>query len=830
MDAMNELPGSRTGRRPGVWAFGPALLGDVRFAFRSLSRTPGFVLIAIVTLGLGIGANTSAFSILNGVMLRPLPYADSEHLERIFRATPQNPRGAISTADYLDLKSQMSGYGEIAAYGPADMSLAEPGKPAEMISGLRISTNLFSTLGVEPQVGRVFRPDEALAGNHRVLVLSYRFWQNRFGGDANIVGRTLRVDGENHEIVGVLPASFNDWRHLGWVDLFRPLGLSEKEIADRRTTWIRLVGRRGRGLTPAQAEAFVAGFGRRLAADFPEADAESAWRILPMYSSVIDDSGPDVLAMLIGLSTFVLLIACSNLANLLLARTMARSREFAVRSALGASRVRLLRPLLIESLLLSFAGGICALLVALWTFDWLAVASIGDNGEGVLLTLDWRILAWAFVASLFTALAFGVAPALFALRLDLNRTLKSGSRGTTGDRGHHRFRQVLIVGQFALAMVLLAGAALFGRGLHELNTRHYGWESDHLVTGTSLLPAAAYPGDREITNFQRLALERLESLPGVASASVSYAMPFFGLAEPRKFLVAGRETPEPGHEPAALINGVTPHYFETVGTRLLGGRAFNEGDTLDSPRVFIVNQAMARGLFGDESPLGKRIAPAGGKTVEWGEIVGVAADVQSVFPDRVTVTYQLYQPMAQEPRPLNEIAVRTAGAAPSALVESIRTTMATLDADLPVRQLQPAATTIARANYQQGVLASMLSFLAALGLGLASLGIYGVIARTVAQRTGEFGIRLALGAQVGDIIRLVLSSGAKLALVGSAFGLLGAFGIARLLAAAFPGIRTNSVPVLAGVTLLLIVIAQAASYIPARSASRIDPAETLRAE
>jgi len=510
---------------------------------------------------------------------------------------------------------------------------------------------------------------------------------------------------------------------------------------------------------------------------------------------------------------------------------MARAREFAVRSALGASRTRLLRPLFVESLLLAFAGGICATQVAMWFSDWVAARTVGDSTEGlVLLTLDWRVLSWAFGACLFTALAFGMAPALFALRLDLNSTLKSGARGTIGDRGHQRFRHVLIVGQFALAMVLLAGAALFVRGLHELSNRRYGWQSDHLVTGTMLLPTATYPGSKEITDFQRLALERLEALPGVASASISYSMPFFGLAETRKYLVTGREAPQPGHEPAAVINGISPHYFETVGTRLLSGRAFNVGDTLTSPKVFIINEAMARGLFAGQSPLGRRIAQAGGKTVEWGEIVGVAGDIQSAYPDRIAVTYQLYQPLAQEPRPGSEVAVRTAGIAPSTLVDSIRTTMAALNPDLPVRKLQPAETTIAEANIGWSMIASMLSFLAVLGLGLASLGIYGVIARTMAQRTGEFGIRLALGAQVGDITRLVLTSGAKLALIGSALGLLGAFGISRLIGAFFPGMQTNSVAVLTGVTLLLMAIALVACYMPARYASRINPIETLRAE
>jgi putative ABC transport system permease protein len=802
----------------------------MRYAIRSLRRSPGFTLVAIVTLGLGIGANTSMFSILNGYILRPAPYADRERLDRIYRATPRESRGGVSPADYLELKSEMNGYGQIAAYTDSDMSLSEPGRAPEMAGGLRVSANLFSTLGTEPRLGRGFRPDEEILGNHRVLIISDRYWQTRFGGDAHVIGRTVRVDGEPHAIVGVLPPGFSDWRHLGWVDAFRPLGFDAKEARDRDSTSLRLVGHRASALTHAQGEAFIAGFGHRLAAEFPGSHAESTWRTVPIDETFLPKDGQDVIGMLVGLSGFVLLIACSNLANLFLARTMARAREFALRSAVGASRAQMLRPLLVESLLLAFAGGVCALFVARWTFDWLAVVSAGDNGVGVGLTFDWRVLGWMFGACLFTALAFGVAPALFVRRLDLNSTLKSGARGTTGDRGHRRFRQVLIVGQFALAMVLLAGAALFVRGLHELNNRRHGWESDQLVTGTVVLPTTTHPGDKEIAAFQRLTLERLQALPGVQSASISYSMPFFGLSEPRKYLVAGREPLEPGHEPVAAINGISERYFETVGTRLLSGRTFAEGDTLDAPRVFVVNQAMAHGLFGDASPIGRRIAQAGGKTTEWGEIVGVVSDVQSVYANPSPVTYQLYQPIAQEPRRSYEIAVRAVGATPSSVVEAVRITMAALAPDLPVRQLQRAQATIARANYQMGVLTSMLTGLALLGLGLASLGVYGVVARTVAQRTGEFGIRLALGAQASDILRLVLTSGARLALLGSALGLLGAFGISRLIATYFPGMQTNSVPVLTAVTLLLVVIAQIACYIPARTAARIDPMETLRAE
>jgi putative ABC transport system permease protein len=805
---------------------------DLRLALSSLRRSPGFSLIAVVTLALGIGANTSMFSIFNGYMLKPSPYPDREQLDRIFRATPQDSRGRVSAADYLDFASANGEYGDVAAYSWIDLSVAEPGRPPEMAVALRASANLFSVLGTEPRLGRGFRPGEDVPGNHRVLVISDRYWHKRFGGDPQVLGRTVRVDGEPYSIVGVLPETFSDWRHLSWVDVYRPLALDAKEGRDRSATWLNLVGRRTSGVGEMQAASFIDGFGRRLAKDHPAVNADTTWRTVKLDESFLGRSAQGIMAMLVGLSGFVLLIACSNLANLLLARTISRAREFAVRSALGASRARVLRPLALESLLLALAGGGGAVFVALWTFAWFYRASANEgNGVGVSFTFDWRVLGWAVLACFVTALVFGVAPALFVRRLDLNSTLKSGSRGSTPDRGQRRFRNLLIVGQFAFAMVLLAGAALFVRGLHELNNTREGWQSTSLVTGTIVFPAATYPGDEEIAKLQRLALERLDAQPGVAAASMSYAMPFYGFSEVRKYLVAGRDAPEPGHEPAAVINGVSPHYFDTVGTRLLGGRAFDARDKLGSPKVFVVNEAMARGLFPGENAVGRRIAQAGSKTAEWGEIVGVVADVRSVASSPAAATYQLYLPMAQEPRRTCDLAVRAApGVAPFALVDRVRATMMSLDSDLPVRKLQPAENTLARINYQLGVLESVLSALALLGLGLAVLGIYGVISRTTAQRTGEFGIRLAVGAQGRDITRLVLTSGAKLALSGCALGLVGAVGVSRMLTAAFPTIHTTSVPVLAAVTLLLVAIAQLACYLPARHASRVSLTQTLKAE
>ncbi len=812
------------------WGSLERALKDFRFAVRQLIRAPGFSLLAVVTLGLGIGANTAMFSVLNGVLLRPLPYPEPTQLDRFYRVTAQNPKGHFSAADWLDLQRAKDSYGELAAYTARDVSLAEPGQPAEMAYAARATANLLTLLGIPPQLGRNFRTTEDTPGSDRVVILSQRTWLNRFGGKPDIIGHSVRVDGAPHEVIGVMPASFNDWRHLGMIDVFVPIALTPEQGANRADTLLRIVGRRSPVRPPAEATAFAANFGARLATDFPQANAESSWRLVSLQRAAGGSGGTTIVPMLIGLSGFVLLIACSNLANLLLARTMARAREFAVRAALGASRTQLLRPLIAESLLLSLAGGTCAIFVTLWFRDWAAFRSTGENGEQVLFALDWPVFGWAFGASLVTALAFGLAPALFALRLDLNHTLKSGGRGTTGGRGPQRFRQILIVGQFALAMVLLAGAGLFIRGLYDLNHRRAGWQSDHLVTGTILLPAATYADSDQIAAFHRLALERLGALPGVAAVSFSSFTPIVDWPEIRKFLAEGQQRPPVGREPGAMVNTVSHQYFDTVGTRLLSGRTFLARDTAMAPSVFIVSQSTARGLFGEENPIGRRLGKLTGENVQWGEIVGVVGDVQPIDPEPSPVAFQIYQPMTQDPRRRSELALRSHGAIPASLVEDIRAAMADLDPDLPVRRLQPAHLTIDRVNYQLAVLRDILGAIALLGLGLASLGIYGIIARTMAQRSGEFAIRLALGASIGNLTRIVLASGVKLALVGSALGLFGAFGVARVLAAAFPGMQTNGVIVLLATTVLLVAVALIACWLPARRAGQVDAMAALRAE
>jgi len=817
------------------WGALERFLQDLRLAFRQLWRSPGFSLLAVVTLGLGIGANTGMFSMLNSLLVKPLPYPDHTRLLRVYRVTAQNPKGNLSAADFLELRRTPGGFGDVAAYTPGNVSLSDPGRPAEFAYAARGSANLLALLGVQPQLGRDFRPAEDQPGRDRVVILSQRVWKNRYGASPDVIGRTIRVDGEPHEVIGVLPPSFNDWRHLGMIDFFRPLALTPAQAADRGGAFYRVVLRHPPDRAPAEVAGLVANLGARLAREFPEANAETTWRVLPLQETMTPKSATPMLGMMLALSALVLLIACSNLANLLLARTMTRVRELGVRAALGASRMQLLRPLVAESLLLALAGGLCAVVFAYWFRDYMAQRSINENGEAVIAEIGWPVFGWAFGASLVTAVAFGAAPALFALRLDLNRSLKSGGRGTTGGRGHQRFRHVLIIGQFAVAMTLLAAAGFYIRALDELNSRRAGWESDRLVTGDILLPENTYADDEKISAFHRLALERLSELPGATAVSISSFAPFFNWTDARKFIVEGRERPPPGREPAAVVNTVTPRYFAAFGTRLLTGRVFDARDRSAAPPVCILSFSTARALFGDADPIGRRIAQVAGSPDNpvWLEVVGVVSDVVSSLAEAnpvINETNQIYLPMAQFPRRANVIAVRSDGAESATLVADIRAAIGQLDQDLPVRHLQPADLAIERANSAAQVGRDIFGGMAALGAGLAALGIYGVITRTMAQRSNEFAIRLALGASVGQLMRLILASGMKLALLGCALGTVGAGAVVWALSVFNRTMHADGAAATLGATLLLLAVAFLACWLPARRAGKINAIDALRAE
>ncbi|HVT74429.1 MAG TPA: ABC transporter permease [Lacunisphaera sp.] len=799
-------------------------------AFRSLLRTPGFTLIAILTLALGIGMNTAMFSMLNAFLLRPLVYPHAERLFRLDRSVAKQPFSDPTPAQFDDLAAASSGIADLAALRYWGFTLTGPDQPADMPFAARATANYFDVLGVKPELGRSFLPDEDAPGKCNVLVISHRYWETRFGSSPDIIGRIVRLDGIPTEIIGVLPANDDASRITGSISIYRPMAVTDGERLNRIEGNETVIGRYRDGVEPDQAAAQFDTIARRLVADHPAENAGLALRIRTLQSTTLTGVGRTLTFLLLGLSGFVLLIACGNLGNLLLARAISRARESSIRAALGATRAQLIKPLAVECLLLAITGGLAAIFLAMWTGDWLS-RRLSDPSNPTPFSIDGRVLAFTFAISVVTALLFGVAPAWWAARARINESLKSGSRGTTGSRTQHRYRQLLIVTQFALALILLAGAGLFIRGLDRLVHTVSGWQSSTLITGSLNLASARYNTAEPILAFHRELRERLLALPGVANASVSFMEPLFNAPSQRSYFVAGREPPKPGHEAVAFTNGVSASYFDTVGTHLLRGRAFNQTDTPTSPRVVVINETMARALFPGENPIGRRLAVVGAASGATAEIDGVAEDVHSPDLRPSPIVFQVYIPFAQETWQYVTIAVRAADPAKvPALLEPIRRAVASLDPDQPVTNLRPAAERIQLNNSFLQTINQLLALFAGLGLLLAALGIYGVTMRLVAQRSAEIGLRMALGAQVRDILKLILGGGLRLTLTGACVGLAGAVFLSRYVASEMPGFGRMGILPVAVAAALLMGVALIACLLPARRATRVDPVVALRAE
>jgi len=804
------------------------MLPHLRFAFRSLARSPGFTAIAILTLALGIGLNTAMFSVLNGLLFRPLSFSEPDRLFRLNHTRPHEPYGDFSAANFLDLNA--GSVADLAAFRFWAFTLTEPNQPADVPIALRVTPNYFGVLGMRMHLGRDFHPDEAAAGKDGVIVISHRYWQTRFNSDPNVIGRSVRLDGAPVEIVGVLPAADDTVRLLAAIGIYRPLVLSANEQANRTDPSTGVIGRYRDGVTPTQAAALFQTLGQRLAADHPAENGDKALVAYSLQSTTLTGNGRTMTYMLVGLSGFVLLIACANLANLLLARALSRAREFSIRAALGASRAHLLTPLAIECLLLAVLGGLAALFVSAWTTDWLA-AHFGSAEYPADFSADARVLLFAAGVSLATALLFGVGPAWWASRADVNASLKSGGRGASGSRGQNHYRQLLIVTQFALALVLLSGAGFFLRGLNQLLGSRMGWDPAPVISGVLNLASPKYNAAEPIIAFHAELRQRLLALPGVASAAVSFEQPLYDSPARRDYLVQGREPPPKGQELTAFTNAVSPSYFATVGTRLLRGRLIDETDQLKSRPVVVINDSMARALFPQGDALGHSLGLAGQDDHFWAEIVGIVEDTQSMRISPAPVRFQVYKPFTQEAWQYVTLTVRAASAAQAPLLlESIRKTVASLDPDQPVMRLMTIPDQVHRNMNVWETINQLLVMFAGIGLLLSALGIYGVIARLTAQRTGEIGIRMALGAQLSDIMRLVLGGGVRLALIGTAVGLLGSLALAHVLNREMPSFGGSSTGPIAIAALLLLSVALGATYLPARRATRIDPTTALRSE
>ncbi len=802
-------------------SFGEATWQDIRFGVRMLRKNPGFTAIAVLTLALGIGVNTSMFTGLHSLLVPKLPYLESDRLVRVYRTSSHSQRWPHSPGNFLDQQEQNSVFERMAAVNERSFNLSEPGYPAERLRAMEATADLLPMLGIQPLVGRGFMPEEDRPGQNNVIILNHGFWLRRFSADSNILGRTLRLDGETVTVIGVMPASFQvrPWER---VDLLRPMAFTDGQRQNRGGNYLDVFARLKPGISHAHARAGVEALAARMRQDHPDNNSDVGLRIVPLAQSQMDPRGKMMLCLIMGLAGFVLLIACADLANLQFARTALRARELAIRGAMGAPRGRLLRQLLIESLLIAALGGALGILLSSWGNELLSSLLVEDGKPLLNLKLNFFVLGFALAVSTLAGLAFGLVPAWLAARNDVNTALKQGSRGATGDRAQHRLRHGLIVIQMALALMLLAGAGLVVSGLKTFGTRDPGWRVDGLSSGQLNLPDDKYGTGKLRQAFVERLQEKLMALPGVERAALANALPLSGFRMATDLAVEHQSEATSGRRNLRSINYVSPGYFATLGMRLLDGREFSAADTDDRPDVIIINETLARTYWPGESAVGKRI----GFPDAWLEVVGVVNDVRSpTDAGEPSSRFQSYQPLSQQSQGSLTVAVR--GIASTAVM---RKAIADLDSDLPLSQAGTVRAMVAQTHGQFAVGGWLLSAFAGLGLLLAALGIYGVMAGFVMQRTNEIGVRMALGAQVHDVLKLVLGRGLKLTLLGTALGLVGAVGMTRALKAIAPGLESNTPLVVALVAALLVVVALVACWLPARRAAKVDPMVALRTE
>ncbi len=792
------------------------MISDFKFALRQLRKSPSFTLIAILTLALGIGLNTSMFTALQALLMRQLPYPHADRLVQVFRTSPHSQRWPHSPANFIEQRENNNVFESMAALVSKPLSLAEPGQSAERVHGMFASAELFAQLGVSPALGRAFTPEEDHPGKDQVAVLSHDFWLRRFGGDASVIGRTVRLEGQPVVVIGIMPARFNDTLLFGPVDLWQPIAFTDGQRQDRWGNYLKSFALLKPGISPAQAQTAMDVIAASQAHDHPDTNSGIGLRIVPLAES-IDPRGRAMIWLTMALAGCVLLIACANIANLQFARIARRTHELAIRGALGASRRRLLRQLLTESILLAILGGGFGLIAASWGNDFLSRQIVIGDENLLALTLNFRVFGFALAASLLAGLTTGLLPAWLASRANVNSALKLGPSRTTDSRSQHRLQHALIVAEVALALMLLSAAGLVVRGLHQLTFQNPGWQVEGLTTGYLSLPQNKYPDDATRRAFSERLQQKLAALPGVQQAVLAWSLPVTGFSVSGDFKADGHQWPQ-GQEPIRFVNGVTPGYFAALHMQLVSGRDFAPTDTAGSLPVVVINQTMARALWPGESPLGKRIDDQ--------QVIGVVNDVQfPANPTKPDTNFQTYLPIAQGSRAYFAIALRGVVSA-----QTLRATVATLDADLPVNEPGTAAATVERTLSNVAIAGRMLGSFAVLGLLLASLGIYGVLAGFVVQRTSEIGLRIALGAQLQEVLRLVIGQGLRLTLIGTGIGLLGAFALSRLVRSLAPGLDPNPPLVIFLASGTLVLVALLACYLPARRATKVDPMVALRAE
>ncbi len=801
------------------------LLQDIRFALRTLRKNPSFTLVAILTLALGIGATTAIFSVVNGVLLHPLPFRDSDRLTMVWldNLSEGIRQDITSYPNFVDWREQNRVFEDMAAFRPHQVNLTGEFEP-ERIARTAVTANFFSLVGVEPLRGRGFAVEEEQQGSHEVAVLSHGLWQRRFGGDPEVIGRTLQMNGVEFTVVGVMPAGFD---FPSETQLWVPLAPSEQLREARFAFWLYTLGRLRPGVSLEAAQREMDGINTQLAQEYPEFSRFGVF-VQPVRDYLVGDVRPALLVLL-GAVGFLLLIAAANVGNLLLARSAAREREIAVRTAMGASRRRLVGQLLTESLVLAFAGGILGLLVAYWGVQLLIGLSPADLPRLENVGVDATVLGFAFLVSLLTGIVFGLVPALQVSRTPLVETLREGGRGLSGGRRGQRTRRALVVGEMALALVLLIGAGLLIQSFSRLRSIDPGFRSENVLTLQLALSGSEYGEPASVLAFWEQLLERVEALPAVTSAAAASDVLLPELANSSNVTIEGRPTPPAEETIEVPIDAVTPDFFRTLGTPLLRGRDFSASDDQEATRVAIINEAMARRFWPDTDPVGQRFR-YGDEDSEgpWRTVVGVVADARRTSLEQ-EARPSTFLPLRQSSRSSMVVVVRTTGD-PLALAGVVRREVRELAPNIPVAQVSTLEAMMGERLAQRRFSTLLLGFFSALALLLATVGVYGVIAFTVNQSTREIGIRMALGARSMDVLRLVLRQVSILVLLGIGIGVAAALALSRTLSGMLYGMSATDPGTYIGIALLLTAVALLASYLPARRATRVDPIVALRSE